>query len=428
MLRSKRKSNSGLLALDLETRDVGLQMHPTSVLYVTTDTYWASILRLLNRRYQVIACAYFDIPGGVVTMTVKRESTILYAGKIFLPLSRSSAILRLVANPIILAAYAVVLSIFLRFKAKRSFDVCIAAHFLLGLCAILLRCMGIVKKMVYWATDWFPQARTTRKSFLNTNHIRSMVGDLLFLYADRLNANLADSVWNLTHRIAEARLKKWRGQLKVTHQRVVYPPLTQKYLDRDSVACGEPEKRIVFFGNLREERGLEPVIDAIANLSEHGIQVDFLIIGRGKDDPNYANRILKRAVDKGVINNIKVLGFLPIEEVRQILCTSLVGIALFEGRENVSNFAFPAKVVHYLESGIPIVVSKDSPLATEVVSNGIGFVTEYNAIRIQQVLDQMLSDIKLVRKLKANVREYVLRMASGESLYNAIESILYPYD
>jgi len=425
MLRSKRKSDSGLLALDMETRDVGLQMHPTNVLYLTTDTYWASIRRLLNRHYQVIACAYFDIPGGVVTVTVKRESTTLYAGKIFLPLSRSSAILRLVANPVILVAYAVILSIFLRFKTKRNFDVCLAANYWLGLSAILLRCMGIVKKMVYWATDWFPQARTRGKSFLNTNHIRSIIGDLLFLYADRLTANLADSVWNLTYRIAEARLKKWRGRLKVTHQLVVYPPLTHQYLDMNSVARNKPEKRIVFLGRLRKGRGLEPVIDAIANLSEHDIQVDFLIIGRSKDDPNYANRILKRAVDKGVINNIKLLGFLPIEEVRQILCTSLVGIALFEGKENISNFAFPAKVVHYLESGIPIVVSKDSALATEVVSNGIGLVVEYTAKSLEQVFSLMLSDAKLVRKLRAAVREYVTRMSSGENLYKAIESVRY---
>lgn len=376
----------------------------------------------------MIACAYFDIPGGVVTMMVNRESTTLYAGKIFLPLSWSSAILRLVVNPVILAAYAVVLSIFLRFKAKRSFDVCIAANYFLGLCAILLRSMGIVKKIVYWATDWFPQARTTRKNFLNTNHIRLMVGNLVFPYVDRLVVNLADSVWNLTHPIAEARFKKWRGRLKVTHQLVVYPPLTHQYLDMNSVARNEPEKRIVFLGRMRKGRGLEPVIDAISNLSEHGIQVDFLVLGRSEeDDPNYTNQILKRAVDKGVINNIKLLGFLPIEEVRQILCTSLIGIALFEGRENLSNFAFPAKVVHYFESGIPIMVSKDSSLATEVVSNGIGFITEYNAISIQQVLSQMLSDIKLVRKLKANVRKYVLRMASGESLYNAIESMLYSH-
>lgn len=373
----------------------------------------------------MIACAYFDIPRGVVTMSVTRRSTTLYAGKIFLPLSRSSAILRLVANPVILAAYAVVLSIFLRFKAKKSFDVCIAANYLLGLCTILLRGLGVVKKIVYWATDWIPQTRTTRKSFWNTNHFRSMVGDLLFLYADRLNANLADSVWNLTYPIAEARLKKWRDRLKVTHQLVVYPPLTHQYLDMNSGARNEPEKRIVFLGRLREGRGLEPVIDAIANLSEQGIQVDFSVIGKSEYDPNYVNRILERAVDKGVINNLKLLGFLPIEEVRRILCASLVGIALFKRRENLSNFAFPAKVVHYLESGIPIVVSKDSSLAPEVVSNGIGFVVEYSARSLEQVFSLMLSDAELVRKLKAAVREYVTRMSSGENLYKAIESVRY---
>ncbi|MFB0501501.1 MAG: hypothetical protein ACETVP_03440, partial [Candidatus Bathyarchaeia archaeon] len=101
------------------------------------------------------------------------------------------------------------------------------------------------------------------------------------------------------------------------------------------------------------------------------------------------------------------------------------GIALFEGRENVSNFAFPAKVVHYLESGIPIMVSKDSSLATEVVSNGIGFVVEYSARSLERVFSLMLSDAKLVRKLRAAVREYVTRMSSGENLYNAIESLRY---
>jgi len=395
-------------------------MEPIGILYLTVDNYWMSIRKLLKGRYSVIASAYFDIPGGLVTLTAERESTTLYTGKIVLPWSRSSAILRLLAKPVMLAAYALVLSIFLKLKVKKSFEICLATHFLLVPCAILLRRMGIVKKVVYWATDWFPQARTTRKSFLNR-----MVDYLLFPFADRFDVNLADSVWNLTHRIMEARLKKWRNQLKVAHQLVVYPPLTREYLDRGSVTWNEPEKRIVFFGQLREDRGLEPVIDAISRLSKRGIQVNFLVIGRSEDNSDYADCILKRAKNKGVINNIKFLGYLPMEDVRHILRTSLCGIALFKGKHDISNLTFPAKVIHYLESGLPIVLSRDSSLASEVNSNGIGFVVEYSARSLEQVFSLMLSDAELIRKLKAAVREYVTRMSSGENLYKAIESVRY---
>ncbi len=101
--------------------------------------------------------------------------------------------------------------------------------------------------------------------------------------------------------------------------------------------------------------------------------------------------ILKSPKDLGIEDRVKFLGFVPTEELTDLLSKALAYVqpSLWEG------FGIP--VVEAMASGVPVIVSNVSSLP-EVVGKAGLLVDPYSVDQIEQAIRTITTDKKLQQK------------------------------
>ena len=114
-----------------------------------------------------------------------------------------------------------------------------------------------------------------------------------------------------------------------------------------------PEQRIVLYqGSIQENRGIEPAIDAVAELDD----VVLVVVGYGYHRPALESIVEQR----GLTDRVKFFGPVPNDELISYSASADVGLSNIVNSSVSYNTTLPNKLFEYAMAGIPIVGS-DSP-------------------------------------------------------------------
>lgn len=127
---------------------------------------------------------------------------------------------------------------------------------------------------------------------------------------------------------------------------------------------------IVFHGNMGKFQNPQLIVEVAKKCEAIKLPVNFLVYGWGAQ----TQVILDAQEDISILQHLGTIGH---EEVPQLLKTISLGIS-FQGNTDISKNSFPSKVMEFIGSGIPSLVTPISEAGRFVEKHGVGYQFDAN--------------------------------------------------
>jgi glycosyltransferase involved in cell wall biosynthesis len=153
---------------------------------------------------------------------------------------------------------------------------------------------------------------------------------------------------------------------------------------------------MLFAGNIGRFQGLDFLIKAMDELRAHK-HIRLLMMGDGVEKERLLN--LTKRTDA----NVTFVGHQSVEVAKASMAKSSLGFVSL--LPNLYKYAYPSKVMTYLEQGCPILVAveHESCIASDIINGGAGRVVSVaNIEAICSTVLTMSEDKKLIAELKKN--------------------------
>jgi glycosyltransferase involved in cell wall biosynthesis len=174
---------------------------------------------------------------------------------------------------------------------------------------------------------------------------------------------------------------------------------------RDVIGLDPGVPLIVYSGWVSTERGLGTLVRALTLVPDAHLAIVAGSLSTGLRLTLDLSRTL------GVRDRVHVAGYVPPAQVTQYLSSADVGvIPLHEGSH--LDLSLPTKYREYLHAGLPLVVSRNKAMATEIRKTGVGLIFKpRNVTGLAQQLTEVLSDSD---RFKSAITPELLRTYSWE--------------
>jgi glycosyltransferase involved in cell wall biosynthesis len=130
-----------------------------------------------------------------------------------------------------------------------------------------------------------------------------------------------------------------------------------------------PEFTLVYVGVLNEFRGLDLVIDAVAELDGSDVDVRLVVAGEGP----HREALEDRAERRGVADRVTFLGWLDAERVPAFLAAGDVGVIPHHVTE-FTDHTVPNKLFDCMMVGLPVLATNMDPVRRIVEATDCGYV------------------------------------------------------
>lgn len=275
---------------------------------------------------------------------------------------------------------------------KEKIDLYIGSDNFTACLGLLLKKWGKVKKVVLYTIDYMP------KRFTNP------VMNFLYHYFDRQCLKKCKIVWNVSAKMAEARLdQKGIGGKGCAPQIVV--PLGVWHKRIPKLSFSEKNKyQMIFLGHILEKQGLDVVLEAMPTIIESIPQIRLVILGSGSHEESLKKKARKLKFSKYV----DFRGYIGDHHVvEEELTKSTLGIAMYKpGPESFTNWADPAKIKNYLGAGLPVILTSVPPIAKDLSREKCGIIAEYNKEDFARKVADLLQDTRKIQLFSKNAHNY----------------------
>lgn len=154
---------------------------------------------------------------------------------------------------------------------------------------------------------------------------------------------------------------------------------------------------LVSHGTIEERYGHETVIRAINELRIKYPNIRFLIPGGG----TFVNSLIDLTEKLGCKSNIQFLGFLPFEELLNVLINSDAGIISMY-RTPYSELIDTNKMYEYFQLGLPVIVSRLSPITENFTQNEVIFFEPGDYRDLSQAIENLILSPQKVNQYVMN--------------------------
>lgn len=293
----------------------------------------------------------------------------------------------------------------------RKFDLVISEGLQGLLFGRFLKDLRIAKKLVFYKNDIFP-LRPEKTLY-------DWVYNKVYPMLERISLNKSDQTW-LLHEYHLGQAERHSALPKKT-VRVVRPLYWKRDLYFDKGKDTNP--RVCYIGVVREESGLELVVDALSELENHGIKVGLDIIGRPASMP-YLQTLLEYTKARHLDGRVTFHGYLEqIEDAHMIMRRCICGLAVFPGGgQNYSNFTIAGKTREYLEVGLPVILSRTSIESKELGEMGCAILVNDSPGEIADGIYRLATDKKLLEDMSIGAAKYASSRSDAAHFIQAIES------
>lgn len=286
---------------------------------------------------------------------------------------------------------------------KVDVAICFSTHLTPAL--ILLKRIGRIKKVIQWNIDYSPQRFGNR--YLNC----------LYNRLDRFSFTHSDIQIDLTQSALNARTKRYLISSNNIH-RVVPVGIWRNSIE-PICSSNFDEPRVVFLGNLSSRLGIEVFIDSIPKIAKFVPHARFDVIGASLNISSF----MSRAESLGISHLISWHGNQEEEGIRSILIRSTIASAPYLRDPNsFSNFADPSKIKHYLQFGIPIVMTDVPPIANKLFEEGAAVKCLDSAESFSATVVSVLNDRNCWLGLRDSSGKLALEFSWEKILGNLLDS------
>ena len=378
---------------DMASPERQKQIQSCTVVVVTCANFVDTLIDFLAPRAKVLVAITHIVPhyyqAGPVTSarvyqsgSLRQETTY---GKRWASAYRGMA--ACIAHSLLIAQCAYTLLEVLR--RRRRFDLYIGVQHPFPFVGLLLRRLGIVKKVIYYDLDYFPPGGGLSKR---------AAGGALIRFMDRFFIGSSDAVWHLTPILR--RLKK--AQVAGRRTPAIVVPIG---IDAAPPPAAPPGTRtapaIAYVGELTERMALDACIDAVDQVRRSIPDIRLRIIGRGPAEAALRNKV--QSLD--LMRNVEFLGFIEgQDDVRAVLAQCAAAIAPYVTAPwQPARYTEPGKVKLYMAAGLPVIVTRAPALAQEIERAGAGIVVECTAEAFADAYARLLGSEEVLQRYRANM-------------------------
>ncbi|MBL7197098.1 MAG: glycosyltransferase [Candidatus Omnitrophica bacterium] len=269
-------------------------------------------------------------------------------------------------------------------KTRKKFDLYVGSNNLNAFIGIILKKIGLIKKVIFFTPDYCLQRFKTK--LLNK----------IYFWLDYYCIRNADLVWNsssimlvdlmVQEREKRGVPKKYRGK------QISVPDGTDQVKQIPFSEINRYE--IGFVGHLKEGMGLGLLIEAFPEIKKQIPEAKLLIIGSGPIEEKLRSKA--RGMD------VEFTGFIgDISLVYQRLSKCAVAVAPYE-KNTISEYTDPGKVKNYLSLGLPMVITKVPRVALEIEKERCGFAVDCNKDELIDAIVRLLKDEFLLKSYREN--------------------------
>jgi len=156
--------------------------------------------------------------------------------------------------------------------------------------------------------------------------------------------------------------------------------------------------RLIYIGEISQDRGALVMIHAAAELDKRGFPCELRLIGpiyeAGLED-----RMRKAIVQAGLGNRVNLMGRLDYEQAMEELSAADVGLCLLAPVPNYFN-SLPTKVLEYMQTGLPVVASDFPCWRQYIAATGAGVhVPPQDVSSIADAVQFLLADPARIAKM-----------------------------
>jgi glycosyltransferase involved in cell wall biosynthesis len=256
----------------------------------------------------------------------------------------------------------------------RHFDVVISFSSHLTPFLIMLRKMGRIERVIHWNIDFSPVR--FRNSGING----------IYNYLDKLSYKYSDIQVDLTQKAANARSNR-HGKTRNKH--LVIPV---GIWEKDLATTGSEsfrEQNIVFLGNLAPRLGIELFLKSISLVLQSEPNAKFHVIGTG--DCLIDLKIQFESFEKD--GKLIWHGNKDESGIKSILSHSMLALAPYiKDAQSFSNYADPSKIKHYLQHGLPIVMTNVPPISDTLFQMHVALEVDDNELSIANGIVSILKN------------------------------------
>ena len=292
-------------------------------------------------------------------------------------------------------------------RYSRKTDLLVGSGNLNAFAGLILKRLGIVKKVVYYCIDYVP------------NRFRSKTFNDVYHWVDKICAERCDSTWNLSSRMIEGRQEKWKQVF--SHQQVVpHGSYTDQYT-KSLISLNDFHKfEIVYMGTLLKKQGVQLVIRTFNRIIKKFPKARFLIIGSGEYKTNLEILTKKLGLEKYVI----FTGYLDDNETKQKIAKAHVAVAPYNKEEDIfTYYADPGKVKYYLSLGIPLIITDVPLVAKDIAKEKCGLVINYDEKELYIAVDKFFSDYEFSIDCRRNALKYAEKFSWDKLYRKALKEI-----
>jgi glycosyltransferase involved in cell wall biosynthesis len=149
----------------------------------------------------------------------------------------------------------------------------------------------------------------------------------------------------------------------------------------------KPPLTILFHGLIRQERGLEELIDSMPYWQFEG---RFLIRGHGQE--GYLASLEKRARQRGVGERVTFAPRVSPEKLISEAAAADIGYLALPGTTEHYEYALPNKLFEYVMAGLPVLATPRVEMATMLSSLRCGFISELDPPSLATALNAVRPD------------------------------------
>ncbi|MDO8638259.1 MAG: glycosyltransferase [Candidatus Daviesbacteria bacterium] len=296
-------------------------------------------------------------------------------------------------------------------KFGKKFDLYFASGNLNPVAGLILRKMGVVKKVIYQSVDYY-SIRFKNKFF-----------NWLYFQMDKFCVKFCDETWNVSSMMAPAREKQMGMDMKIFNRQYTVPGGIWFYKTKRLVFTKINRKKIVYRGMLLEFMGIDLAIRAMPLLLKKIPDLKFEIIGTGEEENNLKNL----AFSLGVSKNVLFHGFVKERaDVERLLSDAAVGIATFNPNmpvDRVKN-SDPGKIKDYMLLGMPVITTDTNTYSKEFIKNECGLVVDYDPKELASAIIKLLNNKELLKEYRNNAIKFIEKFDCINILKPNIERVL----
>lgn len=296
-------------------------------------------------------------------------------------------------------------------RTRGKYNIFVGLESINTLAGIILKKLGKVDTVCYYCSDYSPKRFSN--NFINR----------IYLWLDKLAAQNADYIWDVSLAMQPARIKTGLDAKKSAQ--VVHVP---NALFKEQVDFIEYTKRerntAVFVGTLGLENGPDLAIEAMALVIKKIPSAKLHIIGGG--GIGFEDKYLKKLTKKYHLEkNIVFHGYISdVKKISSIIKNFQLALAPYKYIDgSIRLYGDATKIRQYMGSGLPLITTAVPPLGKEVEKAEAAIIVKDKKEEIAKAMLKIFEDKTFANKLAQNSIKFAKNNSWENTYGNALKKM-----